>query len=94
MGSISTVIKDAFLSADVARFGFDKFDDGGVGFDELPESRLVPIEFSTKGNMPHVRKPLFIKAVLLGLAAIDWIKYGKLLGFWSSFEKVLLMDTI
>ena len=94
MGSISTVIKDAFLSADVARFGFDKFDDGGVGFDELPESRLAPIAFCSKGNMLYVRKPLFIKAVLLGLAAIDWIKYGKLLGFWSSFENVLLMDQI
>ena len=94
MESITTVIKDAFLSADVGRFGFDNFDDGGVGFYESPESRLVPITFCSKGNMPQAQKSLFISAVLLGLAAIGWIKCRRHLGFWSSFENVLLMDKI
>ena len=83
MGSISTTIKDVLLFAYVAGFGFDEFDDGGDGFYELSETRLVPIAFRSKGNMPHFREQVFINLTVIDslnfekfcendLAAVDW----------------------
>ena len=57
--------KDVFLSADVGGFGFDKFDDGAGGFDELSESRLVSTGLCFKEIMPHFWKPFFISATVI-----------------------------
>ena len=64
-GSISTIIKNKLLSADVRGFGFDEFDDGGDGFNELLEIRPVWVAFHTKRNMPRFWKPVFISATAI-----------------------------
>ena len=65
MGSINTATKNVFLSADVGWFGFDEFDDGVNGFDELSESWLVPIASKSKGNMSLFRKPVYISPTVI-----------------------------
>ena len=59
LGSISTIIKDVFSSADVSWFGSDEFDDGGGGLGKLQESWLMSIALCCNENMPHFRKPVF-----------------------------------
>ena len=62
---VSAVIKDVFSSADKGGFGFNVFDDGGSGFDELLESLLVSIAPRRKRNMPYFQKTVFISITVM-----------------------------
>ena len=72
-----------FSSEDVGVFGFDDFDDGGDGFYELSEYRLVPLHSGPR-EICYTHKNLFLSVPLSltpivlktfcgnGLAARDW----------------------
>ena len=58
-----SIIKDVFSSANEGGFGFDKFDDGGGKFDELPDSHLYQLH-SCSREMCLTFRNLFLSVPL------------------------------